>query len=432
MKLTLFFSFFLASFSINSQHLISKEAALNKAKKQNIGIKIAKQEVEEAQGGYQQSNALFLPTISASHTGIATTNPLMAFGSKLNQEILSAADFNPSLLNNPSQIQNYATKVEFLQPLVNIDGIYQRKASKATLEAMQFKAKHRAGYLKVEVTKSYMQLQLAYKTVLVLEKALYTAKETQKIMQLRSKEGLVQYADVLAVTLRVTDLTNQLQVAQSNITNASDYLSLLMNDTSATIYMPSEELQAIDFSSAKTQTLSTTRADIKAIQLASVANKAINTSNKLAFLPRLNIFGTYELHANSPFKGTANGYLFGAQLHWNILEGGSRLGAIKKSTAAAKKADLSYKQYVLKSTAELNQASRNLHAAKRQLTLTKDAVALANEALRIRTNRFKEGLEKTIDVLYAETQYAQTELQYYQTIFTYNYAIVYYQFLTTK
>ncbi len=37
------------------------------------------------------------------HTGISTTNPLMAFGSKLNQEILTQADFNPDLLNNPEQ-----------------------------------------------------------------------------------------------------------------------------------------------------------------------------------------------------------------------------------------------------------------------------------------------------------------------------------------
>ena len=36
----------------------------------------------------------------------------MAFGSKLNQEILTASDFNPALLNDPGQIQNFATELK--------------------------------------------------------------------------------------------------------------------------------------------------------------------------------------------------------------------------------------------------------------------------------------------------------------------------------
>jgi outer membrane protein TolC len=50
--------------------------------------------------------------------------------------------------------------------------------------------------------------------------------------------------------------------------------------------------------------------------------------------------------------------------------------------------------------------------------------------LRIRTNRFEQGLEKTSDLLMAETQFAQKQLEYYQTIFEYNYAQAYLQFLT--
>lgn len=60
------------------------------------------------------------------------------------------------------------------------------------------------------------------------------------------------------------------------------------------------------------------------------------------------------------------------------------------------------------------------------------ALEQSEESLRIRTNRFKEGLEKTSDLLTAETQYAQKELEYYQTIFEHNYAQAYLQFLTKE
>jgi len=85
--------------------VISKKEIINKAADKNLQIKIADQSFKAAQADYRQSNALFLPSITASHTGISTTNPLMAFGSKLNQEILTQADFNPALLNNPTKLK---------------------------------------------------------------------------------------------------------------------------------------------------------------------------------------------------------------------------------------------------------------------------------------------------------------------------------------
>lgn len=62
--------------------VISKKEIINKAADKNLQIKIADQSFKAAQADYRQSNALFLPSITASHTGISTTNPLMAFGSK--------------------------------------------------------------------------------------------------------------------------------------------------------------------------------------------------------------------------------------------------------------------------------------------------------------------------------------------------------------
>ena len=67
---------------------------------------------------------------------------------------------------------------------------------------------------------------------------------------------------------------------------------------------------------------------------------------------------------------------------------------------------------------------------KNNLKLTQLALEQSREALRIRTNRFKEGLEKTSDLLMAETQVAQKELEYFNTIFEHNYALAYLQFLT--
>ena len=410
---------------------ITKAEVLNQVSENNTSIKISEQEFLQAKADYRQTNAVFLPNISISHTGISTTNPIMAFGSKLNQAIITTADFDPNLLNNPDAITNFATKFEIQQPLINADGIYQRKAARSKVNVMALQTKRTSDYLIFEVEKSYMQLQLAYKAVDVLEKALEAAKVNKKIADNNFKQGYMQRVDVLEVEVRVTEVKNQLQTAKSNVKNASNYISFLMNDSSQVILKPSDSL-TISMLNIDNKTVSGNRADIKAMELASNAYKNMYKADKMAFLPRLNAFGSYELYDNKIFQGDASGYLVGAQLSWNILEGTKRFGKAQKSKATYEKSKLKYEQYVSLSNLDLNKAKRMLIDAKNKFELTTLALEQSKESLRIRTNRFKEGLEKTSDLLNAETQYAQKQLEYYQTIFEYNYAYAYLQFLTKE
>ena len=333
-KLFLILAFFSVSFFVQAQEsvLITKEEVLTEVFSENNTLKISEQEVLVAQGDYNQSNAVWLPNISISHTGIATTNPLMAFGSKLNQEILTQADFNPILLNDPNQIEDYATRIQVQQPLLNFDGLYQRKAAKAKLNATQLQAERKQDYIELMVDKAYMQLQLSYKTVEVLKKAKEAALENKRLADNSFKQGYLQKSDVLAVEVRVTEIDNQLQYAQSNIKNASNQLSVLMNDDSYRILQPADSLTILS-NSISFESLPENRKDILAVSKASEAYRQMYQSDKMSFLPRLNAFGTYELHDDEVFQGDADGYLFGAELKWNIFEGSKRFGKAKKSRA---------------------------------------------------------------------------------------------------
>jgi outer membrane protein TolC len=409
---------------------ISKNEVLTKVAEANTSIKISKSDYDAAKADYRQTNAIFLPNITASHTAMATTNPLMAFGSKLNQEILTQNDFNPALLNDPNQIENFATKIEIQQPLINVDGIYQRKAAKTKMQAMELQTQRTKEYLNFEVEKAYMQLQLAYKGVDVLEKALKAAEANQELANNSFKQGYLQRADVLSVEVRVTEVKNQLQTAKSNVLNASNYLSFLMDDKSYKIYQPTDSLSVNTLGVANAMTISESRSDLKAMELASTAHQSMHKAAKMSFLPRLNAFGSYEMHDDQIFQANANGYTFGAQLSWDIFQGSKRFGKAQKAKAEFEKSQLEYEQYKSQSQLELNKANRMLVDAKNKLDLTQLALQQSEESLRIRINRFKEGLEKTTDLLMAETQYAQKQLEYYQTVFEYNYAQSYVEFLT--
>ena len=410
---------------------ISKKDIWLKASDKNLQIKIANQDFKSAQADYRQSKAIFLPSISASHTAIATTNPLMAFGSKLNQEVLTASDFNPALLNDPARIKNFATKIEVLQPLINVDGLYGRQAAKAKMEAFSLQTERTKEYLELEVNKAFMELQLGYKAVIVLEKANKTAEANLKLIENYFKQGILQKTDLLSVQVRVNEIKNQLQYAKSNVQNASDYLALLLNeDSSNKVYKPIEKLENTIVIETINTTLSSNRKDIQAMDKSNEAYGKMLQSSKMNFLPRLNAFGSYELYDDSLFGTSAKGYLVGAQLSWTLFDGFKSIGKMEKSKAEFQKSEIETQQYKAKSQLELNKTNRQLKDAENKVNLSKLALEQSQEAYRIRSNRFTQGLEKTTDLLQSETLMFQKELEFLQAVFEYNFTQNYLHFLT--
>ena len=410
---------------------ISKKDIWLKASDKNLQIKIANQDFKSAQADYRQSKAIFLPSISASYTAIATTNPLMAFGSKLNQEVLTASDFNPALLNDPARIKNFATKIEVLQPLINVDGLYGRQAAKAKMEAFSLQTERTKEYLELEVNKAFMELQLGYKAVIVLEKANKTAEANLKLIENYFKQGILQKTDLLSVQVRVNEIKNQLQYAKSNVQNASDYLALLLNeDSSNKVYKPIEKLENTIVIETINTTLSSNRKDIQAMDKSNEAYGKMLQSSKTNFLPRLNAFGSYELYDDSLFGTSAKGYLVGAQLSWTLFDGFKSIGKMEKSKAEFQKSEIETQQYKAKSQLELNKTNRQLKDAENKVNLSKLALEQSQEAYRIRSNRFTQGLEKTTDLLQSETLMFQKELEFLQAVFEYNFTQNYLHFLT--
>ena len=402
-----------------------------RAEKGNYQLKISEQEYKSAKADYHQSNALFLPNITISNSAINTTNPLMAFGSKLNQEILTPADFNPNLLNNPDQIRNYSTKIEVLQPLINADGILERRAAKIKMQAYSMKSERTKQYMQLEIQKAYHQLQLVYKVYDVLKVAEKSALNTEKMIQDYYAEGYAQKTDVLNVTVHVGELKNKIALAQSNIRNASSYLSFLLGEKSNDkVFSPMEKLDTVCLSPDSKVKLNEARADIKGMQLSADAYNKIVKSRKYNFLPRLNAFGTYELHDDKIFGTDAEGYLIGMQLSWNIFDGYKSIGKLEKSKSEYKQSELERDQYTSQSQMELEIANRKVIDEYNAVINKRDGLMQSKEAYRIRADRFSQGLEKANDLLQSETQSSMKELEYYQSLYEFKVSKLNLEFLS--
>lgn len=409
---------------------VSKERVLQSVMENNESLKITEQEFLQARADYRQTNAFFLPDISISHTGITTNSPFIAFGSKLNQERVTHSDLEPELLNDPGRFSSFNTFIEVEQPLINLDGIFKHKAANSRMKARLLQNKRIAEYLEFEVNKAYMELQLAYKAIQLLENAYEDELSIKKLANERYKMHYLEKADILSVEVRISEIRNRLHAAKTNLENASDYLEFLMGQSQEGTLKPTDSFQVNTIKDSGELGVSEERSDIKALELLTEARKKMYTANKMNFLPRLNAYGSYEFYDEEVFQGEASAYLAGISLSWEIFQGFKRLGELQKSRSEFEKAKLKYEEYVSKSTMELKKARRALKDAEYKLKLSELAMQQSEESLRIRTRRFGDGLENTSDLLVAEAKYLEKELEYYQTIFEYNYTRAYLEFLT--
>lgn len=411
--------------------LISKTELMERVAENNYMIKSAIKDTEMAQADLNQTRSLYLPFVSASYIAMKTTNPLMAFGSKLNQQRITQADFNPVLLNDPDAIENYSTQVDIMQPLLNMDGIKAQKAARIQYDAMALKAERTREYMDFEVVKAYMQLQLGYSALEVLERATFTAQEGLNLVNNYYDQGMVQKADVLSVEVRVNEVQKQLNYARSNTRNGSDYLALLMGEEISTkIYKPVDDISKNKEDQNFNTIVPASRKDIQAMELAVQGYEKMFESGKMKLLPRINAFGNYQFNDNQLLGFNTSGYLVGLNLSWDIFDGYKSLGSIQKAKAEYEKSQVENDQFKNQSQLELNQAQRQYMVAKQSIKLSEVAFEQSSEAYRIKSDRFKQGLEKTADLLQAETKMYQKELELKQSIFEYELAKEYLKFLT--
>lgn len=398
----------------------------------NKNVQLSQLEEKIAASQYQQTQAIYLPQISLNYIAFNSNNPLNAFGFKLQQRSVSMNDFNPDVLNHPNGTSDFTTKLELQQPIVNMDLWYQRKAAAKQTEIYKFKTQRTKEYLTYNVQKAYLQLQLSYKAVSVLEEALQTTKAVHQSASNYFNQGLIQKSDVLNAQVYVTTVEKDLAIAKSNIQTASDYLSNLMGNKLSVVYtIDSTENFNNNDTSFATQ-INATRADFTAMQKAIDAANLLITSQQKSFLPKLNAFGNYQLNDNRMLGFGANSYLVGMQLSWNIFKGNATKNAIATQTLERNKLNEELNKQKDDAQLELNKTNRELQDGLFAIKQYQAAVEHASEALRILQNRYKQGLINTTDVLMATSQVSQQKFALAQAIFNTNVTRAYLQFITSK
>jgi outer membrane protein len=367
-----------------------------------------------------QARSGFFPHVDISESFNRTNNPMWAFGAKLNQEVISQADFDPAELNDPEAIDNFATILSATLPLYDRGRI----RSELTLARLGHKAVSRLEdrirqEVIVDVTVSYMGVLLAREQLKVVNDTLKTARAHYNMVRSRFQSGLVVKSDLLRAEVRIAELEQERLQTQSQIEVARAALNAAMGveiDRSFCLVTALERrAEAPGTLEAWISRSLENRPDLQQMQFQKMMAEEELKKAKAAHLPGLYLSGSYEINSED-FSETANNYTVGAVMRFNLFSGFGLQSKVNEVMAKLSQTQAMARQLELGIRVETRQGFFMAQSAYQRIEVAQAAVSQAEEGLRIVRNRYESGLFTIVNLLDAEVALQQARTNYFRSL----------------
>lgn len=407
---------------------LSMTEAIQIAVEQNPEIKAARFQMDAVKSNSVKAQSGFYPQLNFSQSFNRTTNPMWAFGTKLNQSIITQADFDPQRLNDPDAINNFASTFALSW------SIYEGGRTKLGWE--QAKQNLSIASLTLERTRqnviartaaAYVGLVLAQKNIMVIIHALETATANLKMIQSRYDNGFVVKSDLLRANVRIADLEQQYLFAKSRFKIGEAMLNASMGSGDAN---PLNPVTPLSIDSEISETIDnwinmalSKRPEMENLRLEEeIAKKEVKKS-RAGHYPDVNLIGNYEINSED-FSDSADNYALGAVVRVNIFSGNRISEETKAAKSMLRRVQEMQKSLELEIKVQAREAFLKAKSARERIRVAKIAAEQAEEGLRIVKNRYNNGLLTIVGLLDAELARQQAHTNYFKALHDYKVARV--------
>jgi outer membrane protein len=423
--LVLLLTFVVTAYSYAAETL-TLDQAIATALGHNPALKAADSQIEAADAGVLRSTSGFLPKLTLSETWSRTDNPLMALGTKLNQEIITPADFNPAVINNPETISNYNTRLSVVQPVFNGGKEYigrnqARLAKEASIQDRE-RTKQETVY---NVIKAYYGLLLAKEYNRVALQSLETSEANVKLAQARYKAGAVLQSDLLRAKVQLAEVKEMLTRAENGVKLAAAALNFAMGVPQGEKYEVAGALTVQDLKTELNAVLdeaSAKRPDLQSMDLNRRNAEKSVTMARADYLPSLNVMGQMDWNSDKLAGDDAKSWAVMAVLQWNFFDGLVTRSKVKESLATSSRMRSLEEQTRSAVQLQTRQAYYNVTASLDRIAATASSEQEAEEGLRIVQKRYETGMTTFVDVLGAESALIRARTNALQALYDNNIA----------
>ena len=392
-----FFALWLAfSLTAGADEPWTLERALDYAQTHNPDARIAQQRIAAAQAGLEQANSTFWPKLQVQSSYTRTDNPMLVFGSILNQRA-----YNSSLnFNDVPNVDDLNARGIVTLPLyAGGQNAANRQAAKANTEAAKLDSAAIRNALGFEVSRAFYTVLKTRQFIHAAEAAVSSFETNLVVAQKRLDGGTLLKSDVLDIEVRLAQSREDLVRARNasllairalrNLLGIEDG-EFIVADTAPAVSAP----YVGDFSQ---------RPELAAARQRASAAQAQVRGSKSGYQPRVSAFGSLDHDYGWVTGGDGDSYTAGVMLQWDLWDGFLTRAKTREAQANLETAREEQVKVRLALDLEVEQARLDLNAAEESLAVSSKAVEQAEESAMLTRNRFEQGLAISTQLIDSET-----------------------------
>ncbi len=398
--------------------------AVRRALARSPDVRIVQEQLQGAEARRLRSVGSFLPKIDFHEQYLRTNQPVGSFGSLLNQRRFAEQDFAVERLNDPGSLDNFETRVRLYQPLFTGGKLFNHyKAAQSEEKAMQHQLCGMREQVAFRTIESYWGLSYAREQEGVAQRAVETAQESLREIELLHKEGAVVRSDLLSAMVTLAHFQDSLIKARGGVKVAERRLVLLIGDSPDGQWelMPLEPSIAEDIVALDPDKLVSTakmkRSDYASLKARHDAAKAGVRIARAALLPAVGFEAAYAWNAPRFARDQEGSYLVGVGIEWNLFNGMQDRAYLREAQSTEATVRHELKALEDKIALEIEEAVVAVTTSRESVRATEKSVGQAEENLRIISQRYREGLATVVELEQAELALSRSRLERVRAIY---------------
>ena len=395
-QLGLFGCWLACSLAVGAAEPWTLDHALDYALAHNPDAQIAQQRIALAQAGLEQANSAFWPRLQVQSSYSRTDNPMLAFGSILNQR-----SYRSSLnFNDVPEMDNLNARGIVTVPLyAGGRSIAGRQAAKANSEAAKQDAAAVHNALGFEVSRAFHTVLKTRQFILAAEAAVRSFETNLVVAGKRLENGTLLKSDALDIEVRLAQAREDLVRARNAESLAERAMRNLLG-IEAGEFTVADAAPAV---SAPSLGGLEQRPELAAARQREAAAQAQVRGAKSGYQPRISAFGSLDYDYGTVTGGDGRSYTAGVMAQWDLWDGFSTRSKVREAKANLESAHEEQRKLRLALDLEVERARLDLKAADERLTVSSKTVEQAAESATLTRNRFMQGLALSSQLIDSET-----------------------------
>jgi outer membrane protein TolC len=370
---------------------------------------VARARVEGAQAFVQQAQSAWYPQLAVSGRYTDTNNPMMAFGSILNQRAFNfGLDFN-----RPGQIDNLDAAGTIAYNLYSGGkASASRQAARAGAQAADYDLNAARHELTAEVVKAVFNLQKAREAVGAVEGGVKAYEAAVSVAQARFDAGQLLKADLLSLKVQLAQTRETLSSARHGaaLTERAFDFVLGLDATDSPVVLAPNDPSLSRLTAPDTRDYSQ-RPELLVLDARQRAAEAMVEAARSGLRPSVNAFASYQYDHGWQLNRGADSWLAGISVDVNLFDGGQTTGKVRQATAELLQVKEFRRKFELGIGLEVEQARIAHDDAVERLAITASVVEQAEESASLTQARFQKEALLAADLIGAESRLIEARLR---------------------